>query len=340
MPEKLRVKFSWGWVITSLVLGIAFIALAHLADLVWHWPQVTVGTLTDIGAALLIAFFLFILERRFTRRITDEVRSAAEAAVEEKTQAFGTRLDDLEGKLNQRRADDQAAQDKALASMIEDVSFDSLTTALTEAERVGAIGGSGLTVSASEPEARLTANFRFGPERIYGGGGNVIDDGGSPRFRVSVSAPARPGQLGLPLYDVRWDPADIAEDVGAALETRLKQDDRLTDAKALNFPLALRELQRALRVALENQRAPRGQEILSGKLHEIIGTDWAITSAGLQSLRLGMSWSWDDLGILGQRNVMRPAKRPATPAGVAEAEWIFAYERAVHHGPRSFPFGY
>jgi len=212
MPDNPKVRFSWGWIIASLLTGLAFIAFAHVADLLWDWPQVTVGTLTDIGAALLIAFFLFILERRFTRRIVEQVRVTTEAVVEEKTQAFGTRLDDLEARLSARRAETQAVQNQVLDSMLDDISFDSLTSALAEAARVGAIDGNGLTVPASVPESRLMAHFRFATEEIHRGDGLVIDDGTMPRLRVTIVAPSRPGEFGLPHFDIRWEPEVAADE--------------------------------------------------------------------------------------------------------------------------------
>lgn len=339
MPEKPKVQFSWGWIIASLIFGLAFIGFAHIADLLWHWPQVTVGTLTNIGATLLIAFFLFILERRFTRRIAEQVRSTAEDVVEEKTHAFGTRLDDLEARLNERRAEIQAAQDQVVDSMLEDISFDSITQALTEAARIGAIDSNGLTVPASAPNAQLTAHFRFATEEIYRGDGLVIDDGTVPRFRVTIITPKKPNEFGLPHFDVRWEPDVAPDEVAAQLERQMKQRDHLTDSKALDFPLALRELQRGLRLALRDQRAPLGTEKLQSKLREIIGPDWVITNVGLQNLTRGSAWTWDKLGIVPNRNAIIRSKRPAAPDGVGEAEWSFVYARADDQRPRGFLFG-
>jgi hypothetical protein len=339
MPDNPKVRFSWGWIIASLLTGLAFIALAHVADLLWDWPQVTVGTLIDIGAALLIAFFLFILERRFTRRIVEQVRATTEAVVEEKTQAFGTRLDDLEARISARRAETQAVQNQVLDSMLDDISFDSLTSALAEAARVGAIDGNGLTVPASVPESRLMAHFRFATEEIHRGDGLVIDDGTVPRLRVTIVAPSRSGEFGLPHFDIRWEPEIAADEVGAQLETHMKQRDRLVDAKALDFPLALRELQRGLRLAFNDQSSPRGQEKLHSKLREVIGADWAITNVGLQNLATGRAWTWDELGIVQNRNPFSQSIRPEAPDGVTEAEWDFVYARADDQRPRGLPFG-
>jgi hypothetical protein len=334
MNAESKIQFSWGWIIASLSLGLAFIALAHLADLIWHWPQVTVGTLTEIGAAFFVAFFLFILERRFTRRIAEEVRTTTEAVVEAKTREIGTRLNDLEAQLSARRAETNAAQDQALNSMLEDISFDSLTGVLGEAVRVGAIDAGGLTVPAGAPDARLMAHFRFGTESMTRGDGLVIDDGSEPRFRVTIITPSKPAEFGLPWFEIRWEPEAPADEVGAQLELLMKQRDHLADAKALDFPLALRELQRALRLALEDQHAPLGEERLHSKLREIIGQDWVITNAGLQNLARGLSWTWDELGIVPVRNPLIKSKRPEPPDGIDPAEWIFVYSRADDQRPR------
>ncbi len=56
--------------------------------------------------------------------------------------------------------------------------------------------------------------------------------------------------------------------VGSEFDTELRRRDRLPEAKAFDFPLALRSLQNGPQLALVNQRLPVDQGRLHGTLYE------------------------------------------------------------------------
>jgi hypothetical protein len=159
MINRRSEQFNWGSIISSAALGLALLALAHLTALVWNWPNVTTGVIGSLGAAFLLVFVLFLFERRFTRNVAERVKEAAETVITAGTQSLGIRLDDLEERLNARRAATETVQDEAVDAIAANVSFDTISTALAEAERVGAIRGGALTCSSRSAAMRETRDF-------------------------------------------------------------------------------------------------------------------------------------------------------------------------------------
>lgn len=114
-----------------------------MTALIWQWPNVTTGVIGGLGAAFLLVFVLFLVRRRFTRNVAQRVKEVAETVITARTQSLGIRLDDLEDRLNARRAATETEQDEAVEAIAENVPFDTISTALAEAERVCVIRGGG-----------------------------------------------------------------------------------------------------------------------------------------------------------------------------------------------------
>ena len=320
-------RFHWGWVISSAVLGLALLGLAHAAALLWSWPDVSVESISSVGAALLLAFVLFLFERRFTRNVAAKVKDVAEAVAMRQTREFGSRLDDLEERLNARRADAESAQDEALDAIIEDVSFQTVSSALVAAEQVGAIRNGSLTVPGSSEEPWLAVQFMCASHNVTRGDGVVLDDGTVPRLTVEVHLMKRPNEYGRPVIIADWTPELSSAEVGSALETDLRRRDRLAEAKVFDFPLAIRNFERSLRLALENQRLPRGEEMLHGILYEFVTSDWAITSAGVENIASGSMSSRDDLGFGYAKQPSAAQQMAALPPGTAQETWMYVMHR-------------
>jgi hypothetical protein len=309
MAERRTERFHGGWIIVSALLGLALLALAHLGALVWGWPDVTTGVISSVGAAFLLAFVLFAFERRFTRNVAERVKDAAEAVVTARTEAFSSRLEDLEQRLNARRAARESTQDGAVAAIAEDVSFDTISAALSEAERVGAIRSGKLTVPGSRHEPWLAVEFQFATSVITRGDGLVIDDGTVPKLTIEVEFAKRANEPWRPIISADWAPAMTSDEIGNELDTELRRRDRLPEAKAFDFPLALRNLQNGLQLALENQRLPADQETLHGTLYEVVTEDWVITSSGIENIRTRLLVTRESLGF------DRWSREPVTEAG-------------------------
>lgn len=321
-------RFHWGWVLSSATLGLAMLALAHLAALVWNWPEVSTGVISSIGAAFMLAFVLFLFERRFTRSVSRQVKDAAEAVVTARTRELGNRLDDLEERLNARRAKTRSAQDEAVAAIANDVSLETISAALAEAEGVGAIRGGTLTVPGSRQAPWLAVEFRFTTFVIARGDGLVTDDGTVPKLTIEIAFPKRGNEVWKPVILAEWTPDLTSDEIGTRLEVELRRRDRLAEAKVFDFPLALRNLQNGLKLALDNQRLPLGQEGLHGALYEVVDSEWVVTSAGVENVSSGLLVSREELDLGRWRDTPTEPQTVAPPAGVDAATWDYVVHRA------------
>jgi hypothetical protein len=320
-------RLHWGWIISSAALGVALLGVAHIAELKWKWPNVSVGVISNVGTAFLLAFILFTFERRFTRNVAAKVRDVAEAVVLSQTREFDSRLDDLEERLNARRAKTESTQDEVLDAIVDNVSFETISSALTAAGEVGAIRNESLTVPGSSEKPWLAVQFFYAPGRITRGDGFVLDDGTVARLTIVVEFFRRPTDHARPAILAEWTPDLSGEEIGSALETDLRRFDRLAEAKAFDFPLAIRNLERGLRVALENQRLPHGEEKLHGALYEVVTAEWAITSAGLENTASGQVFSRGELGFSFQTEPSEEQRDASMPAGTNSDVWKYVMHR-------------
>lgn len=336
MAERQTERFQWSWILGSALLGLALLALAHVSDLLWHWPSVTTGVISSVGAAFLLAFVLFLFERRFTRRVVERVKDVAEAVISARTEALGTRLEDLEARLDAQRVETEANQDATIEAIAHDVSFDTISAALAEADQAGAIRHGSLIVPGSRTNPRLAVEFRFATRVITRGDGLVLDDGTIPKLSVQVMFAERAGEWSSPVIDVDWEPTMTSVEIGTALHAQLRQRDRLAEAKAFDFALAVSNLQSALQLALENQRVPAGQEMVQGILYEVAADEWVITSAGVENTRTGLVSSRQALGFDARNDEQPPS--PAAPDGTDEATWAHVLLRAGFQ-PKQDVFG-
>lgn len=326
-------SFHWGWVAWSAGAGAGLIALAHLGDLVWGWPTITTGTLTNIGAAVVIAFVLFVIERRFTRSIQRTVTTATRAAVEHETRAFNDRLDSLEDQIAARRDETESVQNALVSALGDDLTYETVHDALEEASRVGGIK-TRVTVRGSQTfqyplvtfayEARSTmpthwATAELGPKMVY----------------VSVVVEPRESDYGTPVIEATWVEGMTAADLVSALDERLRSREYRAEAKALDIVFAAAELARGISITIADQQAPIGTEQLSGALIELIDDSWAITTDGVQSLTTGYRGSWKDLGLAFAGRA-EAEEIPPAPDGVDDDTWDFVYDRILAHAPTSW----
>jgi exonuclease VII large subunit len=110
-----------------------------------------------------------LLERRFigsvVRASERAVRQAAqqvEEHLQERTDVLAARIDDLQADLRQRIQRRAHEQDAKVAALEENVSYATVTEALTEANKLAAIDGGHVTVQASRDPNGLALTFRWG----------------------------------------------------------------------------------------------------------------------------------------------------------------------------------
>lgn len=334
MPKDASESFNWGWVLGTVGVGWALIALGIVGDLEWRWEPIITGTLTSVGATFLLAFVIFIMERRFTRTVTRRVEESTRSIVQEETRALTNRLGDLEVELKQRREGTRTAQDQYVDAITEDISYEALSAALQEAARVGAIRD-GLTVSGSPTAPSTVTTFSWATRHLTRGDGLVLDDGTVHHLNVRVGLQQRPGELALPWFDRDWEQGEGPVEVAEALDEQLRSSGRLAEAKTFDFVFAVRNLQTGLRLALNDQHAAPGAERLRGQLREVLQHGWVVTTEGVQNLETGFAATGEDLGFKRGSSVFGPTwsvprrfSTPPPPEGIQPWQWELVVERA------------
>ena len=334
MSNHARESFNWGWVLGTVGVGGALISLGIVGDLEWGWVPIITGTLTSVGATFLLAFVIFIMERRFTRTVTRRVEESARSIVREETRALTSRLGDLEADLKQRREATRTTQDQYVDAISEDISYEALSAALQEANRVGAIRDS-LTVAGSPTTTSTVTTFSWATRHLTRGDGLVIDDGTVHHLNVRVELQQRPGEVALPWYERDWEQGEGPVEVAEALDERIRNGGRLTEAKTFDFVFAVRNLQAGLRLALDDQYAPPGAERLLGQLREVLQDGWVVTTEGIQNLKTGFAASGEDLGFHRGSSLFGPTwlvprrhSTPPPPEEISKQQWEFVVERA------------
>lgn len=338
MPKEARESFNWGWVLGTVGVGGALIALGIIGDLRWEWEPIISGTLTSVGATFLLAFVIFVMERRFTRTVTRRVEESTRAIVNEQTRVLSSRLGDLEAQLDERREAARAVHTEVIQAIVDDVSYDSITAGLQECQGSGAIGH-GITVSASEDDPQLLVTIRWAPNIVSNGRGRFEPDGSGDHLTLTVVTDRRDGEIGAPVAETEWLPGLHPVDVADRMDTTLRQIGRLKEAKAWNLPHAVSSLVSALSLAMADQHAERGSERLRGQLLEALPGGWAITTEVLQNVDTGIQLTPADLGlrpgpqqsIRGFSTTPRPITTPPAPEGTDDRLWAFVFGRAVSH---------
>ena len=336
-PDQVR----WGWVTGCTVVGLVLLAIALKGQAWWKWQGVAPGIVVNVGTAFLIAAILFFMERRFTARVVRAGRRAlAEAAeqiegrLEQQADALSARIDDLQDQIDRRMQDRAQEQDNKIASLREVASFDTVTEAMTEANRVGAIVWGGVTVPASSDPDGIALTFKWGFDR-----NKMLTSGPRPRLEIIVSIEADYDLSGLrPYIATEWEPSESPAEVADRLIQALQRAGRWHGPGTLDWPLALRNLHRALELAVTSRRD--GDAVSSWRLHgalyELIGEDWAITEAGIENRALGQVVLPESDFPATQH---KPWGKPADEWPPEQPEWSTSEEwgRVLRHGERRLP---
>ncbi|RZU63997.1 hypothetical protein EV379_0286 [Microterricola gilva] len=333
--KNARETFNWWLVLGAIGAGVAFIALGIVADLAWKWPAIITGTLTSIGSTFLLAFIIFVMERRFTRSITRKVEESTRSIIEAETTRLSNRLEDLEGELAGRKAKARSEANQMLDELTENLTQEALASTLDTAIRADAVGRS-VAVPGSRTNRHTLLRFDWGTHRVTRGDGVVIDDGAVPRLTVTAILDKVQGELGLPWYDVRWEPGQSAVELVESLQARMRGRQRFAEAKALDFAFAVRELERALRIASHDVHADPGHETVRGQLRELLPGDWVVTSLGVENLATGYTATAEQLGfritgnnLFGPKFSFSSGTISMAPDGVDVDDWEFVFRRAV-----------
>lgn len=324
----------------GVLTGTAFLVEAR-----WNWQGVSPAVLVNVGAGLGLAGVLFLLERRFTgavmrasERAAEQVARQVEQRFEARAEELAARLDSLQDQVNQRVRERAAEQDAMISGLAEDVTFDTVTKILTEANGLRAIDNGTVTVQASKDPDGIGLVFRWGMI--------VNDDRRAPGPHLDIEARIEPDldKLGgRPVIRVEWRPGEPAADVGHRLVDELMRAGRWQGDGTLDWELALRNLQRSIDVAISSRRRDPDAWHLNGAVIELVGQDWVISTAGLECPSRGYLLRHGDFpqeqhpsfGVMARAMGAENAHewQPDRPEWADPDEWA----RLVRRGRREFP---
>lgn len=334
-PARANKRF----VAFTVLLGVVLILVGWFTDIVWCWEAIITGTFTSVGAAFLLAYVIFRMERAFAAQIARQVDETTRAIVESETTRLSTRIDQLSGRIGGQRQATEQKQSSVIDDISGDVSHDTISAALQEAKRVGAIGQA-IIVPGSARDPKIQAGFSWGP-RIINARPNRPEgepDGTGDHLDVEVVLTPGDGVFGQRVFHVEWAPSATGESVAAYLEEQIRSGGRQRDAKGFDLTYAVTQLQGALRIAIADQQAAAGAERLRGALKEVITGGWMITSEGLQNLEFHYFATPGELGIrpLAEGRGFEVISGfappiPAAPEGVDASYWEFIFSRVRKH---------
>lgn len=202
---------------------------------------------------------------------------AAEARFAQRTSQLETRLDELTAAVQQRNQEDAQNQD-SLVKTLDYPSYQNVMRVLEEADKLQAVAGSfvGPEVTVAASSDRDLLSLRFFRYRIV--------DGNPPTFTLEVIAKPHTHARNRPSppLQLRWNASESAAEFGHRLSQQILTSRLLDNSGDFDWSLTIANLKKSLDVALRSRRREPGAWLLEGRLYELLGDDWAVTTAGLE----------------------------------------------------------
>ena len=276
-PTRTALTVTRPFIIWSVAGAGALFAASPFAFTLWvnddfgAWEVIAATTLTNIGTTLALAIVLFILERHFTRTVTEAVteQTRNEVAVQtkdirESTRVLQQRVSDIAKELDERRQARADEQEAVISSLLDGVSFDTVASALERANDLKALRYGHVTVPAGpsleSPRVRLfwgdTVGSSFGT-------GNVFDDA-PPAIILSYEVPYDQQGGGYTPASVRWRYGQSATDALDGLISQMQKAGYIAEAAQIGPDMFI-YLADALKEAMA-ARTGAGDAWLRGRL--------------------------------------------------------------------------
>jgi len=167
LSAETREQVSYGWVISSGVIGAILVGSAFAGQYWLGWAGAPVEALISVGTAVMLAAALYFLQRRFVVEVrqvaTRTAEAVADALVTERVQEVNTKLDELRDRMNEVISERAQRQDTAVNAM-EMPTFRTVARALAEANRLGALADGRVTVQGSSERDELGLEFSWGTQ--------------------------------------------------------------------------------------------------------------------------------------------------------------------------------
>jgi hypothetical protein len=328
LTESPRLRI--GWIVACEAGGAAVIGLAFALEKWWRWTGVAPSTLVNVGTGFLLAGLLFLLERRFTTQVATQAKAVVQAVderIEKGTRDLETRLDELQRRTAERVQRHGTRDDEAIGAL-DHVSFPVVAHALERANRMHALATSVARVQASTNPNGVWLNFAWGRKSPAPPGGS------DPLLVLTAEFRGRGASAGWNGIEVQWLATHAPEEVGARLIDELRHAGEWGSEETLDWTLAIRNLRRTLRVAVDSKRRVAGAWLLRGPLIELVGDDWAVTDKGVEAPDLGYilrdsSFPRRGTGVEESGRSFGPENwtAPMRPAWAKAADWEYLISR-------------
>jgi hypothetical protein len=327
-----RVGIRRRFVVLAAALGVAIVAVAwRLSD--WEDPAAFwSGVLVNVGTTILLAGFIFALERSFVRTTRTAVREAAtEAAtiaateVERKTVDLTARLDSIQDQIDRRRAEHAQQEDEVLANLEGSTSWRAMWDAMEAATNTGSIEASVTVLGGLTPSSPLV---EIALRRAWEGWG--AEDGVPDALVLSLQPPPTPEgnvDVGGDINSV-WTEEMAPADAFIALEEEMVRRRYGDLSRALDAAAFVNNLRVGLADAMDGRRGLDGAWRSTGDLWQILGPDWCVTDLGIEEREHGVVLPKEAFPAFKDDWDPGVEFKPPCPGWVDPAWWDFVVLRA------------
>jgi hypothetical protein len=270
--ESKSETINWTWLITCCAGGAALIGIALFLQTGWGWSGVVTETLVEAGVAGVFVGLAFLFERAFVRKVGKVAASAAEATFAQRTEGLEARIEDLTKAVRERERADVQAQTE-LVSALENPTLTNIDAAMQEATRV-----SGLAENA---ENRIKVTASPDPDTLSLSFSRFTSDG-KPAFEISLIPEIKAKAHPTDLVPVIWVEGEDAVDVGHSISNVIQHRRLLGGLDDFDWSIAMANLKHSIDTAIRSRGMDSGDWHLKGGLYELLGNDWAVSSAGLE----------------------------------------------------------
>lgn len=151
-------RVNYRWVVASGLIGLLFGGVAFVGQFAFGWSGAPVEALISVGTAIGLVAVVYFLQRRIivearqvaTRAAETVAETVADSRVAERVQEVTSRLDELGKRMDELAVERAQRQDSAVQAM-DNPTFESVATALAEANRLRAIADGKVSSGQSRP---------------------------------------------------------------------------------------------------------------------------------------------------------------------------------------------
>lgn len=262
-------ELNWPWLIGCCVIGLCLIGLALGLQTAFKWVGVVPDTLVEAGVGTVIIGIAFLFERRFARKVTRAAAEAAEASFARQAGQMQARIDQLTEAVRDREREDARSDDEVISGL-EYPDFVNIVRALSAAYTLNALATPWLKVTASGDRDLLSLRFSTVREQ--------------DRYYVQILVTPEKNAKTHPTSQtiILWSRDETTVDVGRKIILEIQRRGLVDDLDGFDWSAALANLRKSLDVAVRSRRRDSDAWRLDGKLYELLGDDWAVTSSGLE----------------------------------------------------------